>query len=257
MPFRRTPRRWTVALAAVVSLSALALLLFGSRLLTAGAGLAPDEPPGERIASTPVPLASPSAMWGETPSPNMNQDPPLPQPQTAPQTQHQTTPVSPPLPQSPLPVLQDPRILIEKSARRLTVFDGERPAKVYRVVTGEVPGDKRREGDRRTPEGDFYVCVKNPYSKFTLSLGLSYPDLDDADRGLREGILTPAQHQAIAYALRHRRQPPWNTPLGGEIMIHGGGANREGTLGCIGMDDDDIRELFPQIPVGTLVRIVP
>jgi len=157
----------------------------------------------------------------------------------------------------PLPAISSPRILVEKSLHRLTAFDGDKPAKRYRVAVGEGRGDKFSEGDKCTPEGDFYVCSKNPRSKYVLSLGLSYPDVEDAARGLRDGIITQAQHDAIAQAVRQRRQPPWNTPLGGEIMIHGCGAGRDWTLGCVAMEDDDIRELYPAIPVGTVVRIVP
>jgi hypothetical protein len=157
----------------------------------------------------------------------------------------------------PLPPLAAPRILIEKSAQRLTLFDGDRQVRSYRVCCGSAPGDKEREGDRRTPEGDFYVCLRNPDSKFTLSLGLSYPNAEDAARGLRRKLITQAQHDAIVAAIAERRQPDWYTPLGGEIMIHGAGADRGGTLGCIGLDDPDIRELYDAVPLGTPVTIVP
>ena len=55
----------------------------------------------------------------------------------------------------------------------------------------------------------------------------------------------------------HDWEKLWKTRLGGEIMIHGNGADNAGTAGCVGMDDDDIRELYPVLPVGTPVRIVP
>jgi len=158
---------------------------------------------------------------------------------------------------APLPALRNPRVVIVKSARRLTVCDGPNPVKIYRVVVGAVEGDKVREGDQRTPEGTFYVCLKNPQSRYTLSLGLSYPDIEDAERGLRDKLITVPQFRAIVRAIRSGQRPPWNTPLGGEIMIHGGGAERDGTLGCIGMDDEHIRELYEALPVGTPVTIRP
>ena len=108
----------------------------------------------------------------------------------------------------------------------------------------------------------FYVCVKNPKSKFTRSLGLSYPDAGDAKRGLAAGWITRRQHNQIVDAISARRQPLWNTTLGGEIMIHGwrtdsAGRVRCGTLGCIAIDDACILELFPKIKTGTTVTIRP
>jgi murein L,D-transpeptidase YafK len=153
--------------------------------------------------------------------------------------------------------LNEPSILVEKSAGRLTLMDGGAVVKVYPAITGSNAGDKVREGDRRTPEGLFYVCYKNPDSLYTLSLGLSYPNEEDAARGLRDGLLTQAQHDAIVAAIRAGGQPPWDTPLGGEIMIHGCKNDRSGTAGCVAVSDDDIRELYPLLPEGTPVTIVP
>ncbi len=157
----------------------------------------------------------------------------------------------------PLPALKDPRILVEKSAGRLTVFDADRPVKAYKVISGFGYGDKVQEGDQRTPEGDFYVCMKNPQSKYVLSLGLSYPNIEDANRGLRAGMIGQTQYDAVVDAILKKQMPPWNTPLGGEIMIHGCAYDRTGTLGCVAMQDGDIRELYAAIPVGTPVEIRP
>ncbi len=157
----------------------------------------------------------------------------------------------------PLPELRDPVVVILKSAHRLTVYDGWTEVKSYRVGLGPGRGDKTREGDKCTPEGEFYVCVKNPNSRYTLSLGLSYPNIEDAERGLRDGLISRSDRDAIVAAICARRQPPWNTALGGEIMIHGHGSGSDWTLGCVALDDDDIRELYEAMPVGTPVEIRP
>ena len=169
---------------------------------------------------------------------------------------------------NPWPLTRQPRnplppptegfgVIIEKSARRLTVYDGSKVVKTYRASFGTGKGDKVREGDRRTPKGEFYVCYKNDRSKFTLSLGLSYPNIEDAERGLRDGLIDQDQHDAIVKAIRQKRRPPWNTPLGGEIMIHGCGSDRDWTIGCVALDDEDIKELFAALPLGTPVEIRP
>ena len=153
--------------------------------------------------------------------------------------------------------LSEPWILVEKSDHRLTVCDGRRPVKTYRCAVGGGKGNKVREGDRCTPEGVFYVCVKNPQSQYTRALGLSYPNVEDARRGLRDGLIDGAEHDEIVKAIKRGTRPPWKTELGGEIMIHGNGAGRDWTAGCVALDDDDILEVYAAIPLHTPVKIVP
>ena len=115
--------------------------------------------------------------------------------------------------------------------------------------------DKIRAGDRRTPEGEFYICSKNSHSQFYLSLGISYPNREHAERGLRDGLITRAQYHQIVLALKRGSVPPQYTRLGGEIFIHGNGSTRDWTWGCVALDDKDIRELFDAVPIGTPVTI--
>ncbi len=150
-----------------------------------------------------------------------------------------------------------PGIKVCKSSGVMTVFDGSKPVKSYRVISGANPGDKEIEGDKRTPEGVFRVVLRNPKSRYVLSLGLDYPNVEDAERGLKAKLITPRQHKAIVEAISRGKQPPWNTPLGGEIMIHGAKGKRTGTLGCVSMADDAIRELYRRIGLGTKVEILP
>jgi murein L,D-transpeptidase YafK len=101
--------------------------------------------------------------------------------------------------QTPSLNLSDPRIVIKKGARTLELFDGERLVKTYPMVLGFAPvGDKEVVGDGKTPEGEFYIFVKNDKSKFYLSLGLSYPDADDAKRGLEKRLITRGQYDQKA-----------------------------------------------------------
>jgi len=61
--------------------------------------------------------------------------------------------------------LISPRIVVRKRARRLLLYSDKELVRTYRVGLGLSPvGDKVREGDRRTPEGDFYIFTKNSKS---------------------------------------------------------------------------------------------
>ncbi len=154
------------------------------------------------------------------------------------------------------------RVLIRKRERRLYLYEissgGERLRREYRIALGHSPvGHKQRQGDGATPEGDYYITHHNPKSSYYLSLGLSYPNIADADTGLKNGLITKAQHQAIVSAIRNNAKPPQNTALGGDIFIHGGGAKNDWTLGCVALENEDITELFKLLPVKTKVRIEP
>ena len=80
---------------------------------------------------------------------------------------------------------------------------------------------------------------------------------EDADRGLHDGLINRAQHRAITEAIRTKTAPPQYTKLGGLIYIHGHGARSDWTWGCVALENDDIRELFETVTVGTPVTIQP
>lgn len=152
--------------------------------------------------------------------------------------------------------LAKPKIVVVKSKRRLMLYSGGNLVRTYRVGLGSSPiDDKIKEGDRRTPEGDFYIFTKNDKSAYYLSLGLSYPNTADAERGLRDGLIDREQYNQIVNAIRTKIAPPQNTPLGGQIYIHGNGSQSDWTWGCVALDDKDIRELFNAVPAGTEVII--
>jgi len=154
--------------------------------------------------------------------------------------------------------LKNPRIVVLKGERRLELYSDDAVVRTYKVGLGLNPvPDKKRQGDRATPEGDFYVFTKNDKSAFYLSLGISYPNAEDAERGRRDGLISRAQHDAIVRAIKRKATPPQNTALGGDIYIHGNGASSDWTWGCVALENEDIRELFDLVLVGTPVTIKP
>ena len=154
--------------------------------------------------------------------------------------------------------IKNPRIVVYKKARKLELYSDKTLVRTYRVGLGFNPvADKTREGDGATPEGDFYVFVKNNKSAYYLSLGVSYPNIEDAERGLRDGLITKAQYQTIVDAQRRKVGPPQYTKLGGLIYIHGNGASSDWTWGCVALENEDMKELFDSVTVGTPVSIKP
>ena len=157
----------------------------------------------------------------------------------------------------PHPV-SSPHIVVRKAQRKLFLYSDDKLIHTYRIGLGLSPvGDKVRQGDRRTPEGDFYIFTKNDKSAFCLSLGISYPNAAHAARGLRDDLINRPQYDTIMEALKAHKAPPQNTKLGGDIYIHGNGSRTDWTWGCVALEDADIRELFDAVTVGTPVTIKP
>jgi murein L,D-transpeptidase YafK len=158
-------------------------------------------------------------------------------------------------------------LVIWKSQYSLTLFKGATPVKTYWAVFGKGygEGDKERSGDKRTPEGDFYICSMNHSKRFYKFLGLSYPGLKHAERGLQQRLISPREYGEIENAHRELRQPSWETQLGGAIGIHGRmledpavwAMRQNWTDGCIALSNTDIDEIFSVVSLGTPVRILP
>ena len=145
-------------------------------------------------------------------------------------------------------------ILIQKSLRRLTLLsDAGAVLHACGIALGGCPtGRKEREGDGRTPEGEYYVCLKK-IGKYGPSLGISYPSARDA-------LLAGADEKLIALIREreiNKERPPWGSGLGGEIYIHGGGTGRDWTAGCVALNDGDARILYELAPQGARVVIEP
>lgn len=157
-------------------------------------------------------------------------------------------------------------IQISKSEQMLYVYNGASLVSKYPTDLGyNFFADKERRGsnavpdDWRTPEGEFYVVAKNSSSEFYRALVLNYPNAEDADRGIKVGLISDTEFDGIVRAERDRSMPPMNTALGGWIEIHGDGTGRQSnwTRGCIAILNEQIDRLWSIVHVGTPVLIIP
>jgi murein L,D-transpeptidase YafK len=149
------------------------------------------------------------------------------------------------------------RLVITKHAKTLVLLDGEEEVLRIPVVIGKNTADKRREGDLATPEGEFYICDKNPEGQYHRFLGLSYPNIEDAERGLREKLITQAECDEIRGSIMGKKCPPWKTALGGEVGLHGPCPNVTWTHGCIAMSVEQIEWLYDLMEIGDEVVVLP
>jgi lipoprotein-anchoring transpeptidase ErfK/SrfK len=164
----------------------------------------------------------------------------------------------------PAPAVSNVWIHISKADRRLSLYRGPQLLDTFPIDVGyNTFADKKRKGSPekrdhwRTPEGTFYVVAKKPRSEFYKALLLNYPTTADAERGLKQGLISPDEYEAIVQAQEQRRQPPMNTALGGWIEIHGegtGGATNW-TQGCVAVQNRVMNALWVDVEVGTPVLI--
>lgn len=130
------------------------------------------------------------------------------------------------------------RVLVYKESRRLYLLHDKTVLKSYRIGLGFAPrGDKKVEGDGRTPEGHYLIDRRNPNSRYHLSIGINYPSKRD-----------------VAEAKKLGKEP------GGDIFIHGQGRNfsfliPDWTWGCIAVTNDEIEEIYAMVRDGTPISI--
>ena len=134
-------------------------------------------------------------------------------------------------------------ILIDKTARRLQLLQEDEVIFETEIALGFDPvGQKREEGDGRTPEGVYKIDRRNEQSKYYLSLGLNYPTKPQRAAAAGEG-----------------RDP------GGDIFIHGQPNLTPGALtlpgdwtnGCIAVSNAAMRTIWRRVAMGTKVVVTP
>jgi murein L,D-transpeptidase YafK len=146
----------------------------------------------------------------------------------------------------PFPSLPDgaraDRVVVWKAARTLTLYRGTEAVRSYTVSLGHSPvGPKRREGDGRTPEGDYILDYRLPDSDFHRALHVSYPSPADTRR--RDRAETPG----IYHASRNE----------GTARVHRPAHPLRWTDGCIAVTDAEIDEISRVLATGAPIRIEP
>jgi hypothetical protein len=151
----------------------------------------------------------------------------------------------------PLPVRRS--IVIDKAKKDLVLFmDGKQAAGFPATFAIDPDSDKYKAFDAATPEGRYFITYKKIKSRFHRLLGISYPNLVNAEKGLAGGVISPKEYKRIYADIRKSGWTSCGTGLGCDIAIHGGGVfryfgktrERDWTEGCIALNDKDIEKLF-------------
>ena len=160
----------------------------------------------------------------------------------------------------------DTKILIYKSLKKIEVYKNDLLEISNNILLSPYwKGKKQFRGDKKTPEGKYYICCKKNNSKYNYFLGISYPSDTDALQGLKADLITVKEFIRINGQIKNRQRPLWNTKLGGYVGIHGTGKNKyfESSLninwtdGCIALPDDVIKKIYTLVEIGSPVTILP
>jgi murein L,D-transpeptidase YafK len=129
---------------------------------------------------------------------------------------------------------------VHKADRQLTLLSYGFVIRRYDIDLGSDPvGPKRQRGDGKTPEGAYHITHVNTQSRFTLSLGINYPNEQDLQIAAASGV-----------------------DPGDEIFVHGlpngyGSAVPDWTNGCVAVANGDIKEIVALVQPGTPITIYP
>ena len=137
------------------------------------------------------------------------------------------------------------RVLVEKGKRKLHLLRDGEIFRTFDIALGVEPsGHKQKEGDNRTPEGRYWLDLRNDRSDYFLSIRISYPNERDRREAERLGV-----------------------PPGGQIMIHGQPntptysaayyRQTDWTNGCIAVSNSDMIDIWLMTPDRVPIEILP
>jgi murein L,D-transpeptidase YafK len=137
------------------------------------------------------------------------------------------------------------RVVVSKSERKLFLYKDDRVLREFEIALGLAPnGPKMREGDFRTPEGNYFLTNRRVNSDFFMAIQVSYPNSADIARARAQGV-----------------------SAGSLIMIHGLPvepkksakfyATNDWTNGCIAVSNAAMVDIWQMTKPNTPITILP
>ena len=137
------------------------------------------------------------------------------------------------------------KVVIEKAARKLHLLQDGKAFRTFEIALGIMPvGDKKKEGDFRTPEGRYVLGGRNQNSDYFLAIHISYPDSVDRREASQLG-LDPGG------AIMIHGQP--NVPTRSEAYYR----TQDWTNGCIAVSNSDMIDIWLMTGENTPIEIHP
>lgn len=136
-------------------------------------------------------------------------------------------------------------VLVIKSESKLYLIKNQKNIKEYHVVFGANPkGHKLKEGDERTPEGEYILDYKKSGSSFYKAIHISYPNKQDKQKAKSAGvnpgccIMIHGQKNGLGWFSWISQRFNW-------------------TNGCIAVTNSDMDEIWQSVNIGIPIKIKP
>lgn len=160
-------------------------------------------------------------------------------------------------------------ILVDQSSYKMRLYEKGKRQGEYDVSFGQSKGQKRKQGDNKTPKGMYFVIYKHrgqfdgEYGKYYGGhwIKFNYPNKYDAAWGQTDNVISTEQETKISANWEKRAPTLESTRLGGGIGFHGwinewdNNGPRHLSWGCVVMHIRDIRSFYDRIPEGAMVVI--
>ena len=137
------------------------------------------------------------------------------------------------------------KVVVRKADRKLQLIKDGETFRTFDIALGIAPfGHKEEEGDNKTPEGTYWLDMRNPHSDYFLSIRISYPNDSDRREARQKGvnpggqIMIHGQPNTPTYSAAYYRQADW-------------------TNGCIAVSNSDMIDIWLMTPSRVPIEIIP
>ena len=166
------------------------------------------------------------------------------------------------------------QMIINTRTRRVTMAGMDLPCRIGKA--GSTPAEQGREGDAKTPLGDYrlrfglYRADRLPRPKSSLTFRplrkddgwCDAPDDPAYNRFIRlpssvshENLWRDDGAYDIILVISHNDSPP-EPNLGSAVFIHVAQVDDRETLGCVALAPEEMVSVLPQLEMGLRVRII-
>ncbi len=161
-------------------------------------------------------------------------------------------------------------VVVDQTSYKMRLYKSGKMQGEYDVSFGQEKGQKKIQGDNKTPKGMYFIIQKHR-GKFDGAYGeyygghwikVNYPNRYDAARGRSDGVITTSQEATINSRWMNKQETLQNTKLGGGIGFHGwikewsNDGPRHLSWGCVVMHIFDISKIFDEMNEGAMVVIL-
>ena len=169
-----------------------------------------------------------------------------------------------------IPQQESTLVLVDQASYRMPLYHSGNLHGEYNVSFGQSEGQKRTQGDNKTPKGMYFIIQKHRGNDFPGPYGgyygkhwmkINYPNKYDAAWGRSQGVINAKQEATITASWQNRSATLENTGLGGGIGFHGwinewdNRGPRRLSWGCVVMHISDVTQLFDKMPEGSMIVI--